>query len=117
MQVFGKVKVSLNGDILRSKPEASLNLGLVKRTAVPNSLGRVDYKEEHTNSEVKCTLLHVADTELADIEAMTNVNLQFIGDNGVTYMIPDAFFAEAGTLNQDGEIEITFQGSKASRSA
>lgn len=115
MQVIGKVKVVLDGDALRSEPGATLNLGLIKRTAMPNALGGVDYMEEFTNSEVKCTLLHVSDTDLEALERVTAGNVQFVGDNGVTYVIPDAFFAEAGEITSEGKVEVTFQGSRAIR--
>jgi hypothetical protein len=109
MKATGRVKVKVDGDLLRSKSGASIQLGGVKRTPVPNDQGTVDYKEETVPAEVKCTLVHVGTTDLPAIRAFAGGNVIYETDTGIVYTVPNAFFQEMGEL-KDGEVEVTFGG-------
>lgn len=109
MKSTGRVKVKMNGDVLRSKPGASIQIGGVKRTPVPNDQGTVDYKEETVPAQVKCTLVHVGKTDLPALLKFDDGTVQYETDTGLTYTVPNAFVEELGEL-KDGEVEITFGG-------
>jgi len=112
MQNTGRVTVKVNGDTLRSKPGASLKIGGVSREAVPNDQGTVDHKEATEAAEVKCTLVHVATTDLIALRQMTGGTVNYETDTGVVYVVPGAFTTDVGELN-DGEVEVTFMGNPA----
>ena len=116
MQNTGRVKVKMDGDVLRSKPGASLQIGGTKREAVPNDQGTVDFKESTAPAEVKCTLVHVATTDLDAIRDYSNGTVQFETDTGVAYTMPNAFCSDIGEL-KDGEVEVTFGGDPAFKSS
>lgn len=111
-QVSGRVKVKIDGELLRSKPGAMIQIGGIKRTPVPNDQGTVDWKEEIEPSEVKATISHVANTDLPAIRAWAGGVLTFETDSGTTYTVPSAFTAGTGEL-KDGEVEVTFNGDPA----
>jgi hypothetical protein len=111
MKATGRVKVKIDGELLRSKPGASIQIGGVKRTPVPLDVG-FDHKEEPVPAEVKCTLSHVGATDLRAIRAFENGTVTYETDNGPVYTVPNAYCADMGEL-KDGEVEVTFGGDPA----
>lgn len=110
MKVTGRIKVKVDGELLRSKPGATLQIGGVKRKPVPNDQGTVDYMEETAPAQVKATLIHVAGTDLRAINDFVDGTVIFETDTGHVFTIPDAFCEELGEL-KEGEVEVTFGGS------
>jgi len=111
-QITGRVKVKIDGELLRSKAGASIQIGGFKRNPMPNDQGTTDFKVENTAAQVKCTIQHVASTDLFAIRAFQGGTLIFETDTNVVYTVPGAFTEEVGDL-KDGEVEVTFGGDPA----
>lgn len=112
MKASGRIKVKIDGELLRSLPGASIDIGGVTREEKPNDQGTVDYVEKTKPAMVKAKLSHVGTTDLPRILAFTGGQVQYEADNGVTYLVPNAWTKEIGEL-ADGEVEVTFGGDPA----
>ncbi len=111
-QATGRVTVVVDGDRLRSKPGASMKFGGEKREGAMTDQNTSYYTETYEIAEVKATMVHMADTDLAKIRKFKNGTVQMETDTGVVYTMPNAFFADMGEL-KNGEVEVTFQGDPA----
>ena len=111
-QVTGRVKEKVDGELLRSKPGATIQIGGVKRNPMPNDQGTTDFKTENVPAMVKATLHHVANTDLPALLAFQGGTVIWEGDNNISYTVPGAFTQELGEL-KDGEVEVTFGGDPA----
>lgn len=112
MRKTGRVTVKFDGESIRSKPGASLQIGGVQRDGEMSDQGKFFYSERDVPSEVKCTLIHVADTDLDAIRRFRDGVVTFECDTGITYTVPNAATMELGEL-ANGEVEVTFMGDPA----
>jgi hypothetical protein len=106
----GRVTVSKDGTKYQSKAGASMQMGGETRTE--NGMtdqGTFFYKEMLVPGMVKCTLIHMADTDLEDVRDTTDATVQYETDTGLVYTLPNAVCSEIGEL-ASGEVEITFVG-------
>lgn len=107
----GRVTVSKDGTKYQSKAGASMQIGGAQRTN--NGMtdqGTFFYQETLVPGVVKCTLIHMADTDLDDVRDTTDAVVQYETDTGQVWTLPNAVCAEIGEL-ANGEVEITFTGS------
>jgi hypothetical protein len=111
MQQTSKVTVKVDGDSIRSKAgSSSAKLGGLYRTETESTdQGTFVYKEKWIPSEIKTTVIHVADTDLIKIRDSKDVTVTYEPDVGKTLTMANAVCTEVGEL-KDGECEVTFQG-------
>ncbi len=114
-QKTGRVFIKLGADPLRSKAGARLQIGGVQREMDIADDGTVFYMERIVPSQIVCTLIHVAETDLEALRAFRDGTIEFRCDTGRIYTVADAAFLSAGDLT-NGEIEVTFGGAPAVQS-
>lgn len=112
-QQTGRVTVSWDGNNLKSKPGAALQMGGITRSENGmDDQGGFFYKELIVPGMTKCTLIHVSDTDLSELRTVKDADVQYSTDTGVVYTIPNGVFTAFGEL-ANGEVEVTFMGSPA----
>lgn len=113
-QVVGQVKIKIDGETLQSKPGATLEIGGATRTAQRGDYQAGAFSEETTESKVTATLLMKRSVSLTAIRAIDNATITFETDVGKTYIIRNAYSAEAPVLTAGGEgANVVFQGPPA----
>jgi hypothetical protein len=113
-QVVGQVKIKIDGETLLSKPGATLEIGGATRTAQEGDNDAGAFSESTAPSKVTATLLMKKGVSLAAIRNMDNGTLTFETDIGTTYIIRNAYSAEAPVLTAGGEgANVVFQGPPA----
>jgi hypothetical protein len=115
-KLTGRVTIKVDAETLRTANGSSLDPGGVTRTRVVDDQGRVHFTEETRASEVSCTVLHAADTDVERIKNATNLSITFEADSGAQYAVPGSFLEEPGAIS-GGEWPITFVGQPAKRIA
>lgn len=110
----GRVVVKLDGNVLTSKPGASLQIGGPRRAFEMSDQGTPHFQETLVPAEIKATLIHVAETDLPALRGFSDGTVTFEDDLGVVYVVNSAATAEFGTL-ANGEVEITIGGAPAER--
>lgn len=108
----GRVTVKVNGDVLTSKPGASLQMGGKQRAYEMSDQGTVHHQETLVPGQITCTLIHVATTDLPTLRDFVGGTVTFEDDIGVVYVMREAGTMEIGEL-ANGEVEITFGGAPA----
>lgn len=111
-QVTGIVKIYVNGKLYRSKEGAKLKTGGKKREAVSGH-AVYGFSETVEPSELDATLAHMADTDVIEINDMTDATLRFETDTGQTLMVPNAFTAEPCELSSGGDLSLKMMGEPA----
>lgn len=109
-QVTGRVFISVGGRRLRSKPDATLDIGGVRRDPVTSDSGVDGYTESTTAPAVNCTISHMAGVSLADLAAIRDETMRFQTDTGIGYTIRGAWLAAPPTLGGGGEVTLAFNG-------
>lgn len=111
-QVTGRVFITVAGNRIASKAGAKLMLGGLSREAVVADSGVVGYTEKPEVPGVECVLAHTADVSLADYQTMTNVSISFDTDTGKSFVLSNAWCANALEL-EGGEVRLTFNAMTA----
>lgn len=110
----GRVTVKVNGDVLTSKPGASLQMGGKRRAFEMSDQGTPHHQETLVPAEVKATLIHVATSDVPALRDFVDGTVTFEDDIGVVYVVRGAGTMEIGPL-ANGEVEVTFGGAPAER--
>jgi Phage tail tube protein len=113
-QATGRVYITVDGDLLRSMPGASLQTGGVDRQAKILDSGDAHHIVVPVVSEVVASVVHLPDTDVVAMREWSNVTLKFVTDTGDGYVINNAWVATVGPLT-NGEISVTFNGPRANR--
>lgn len=108
MQLTGRVFINVKGKRLRSKEGSTLKFGGVEREGVTADTGVAGYMEKTSIPEVECTIAHGADTSLAEFQAVTAEEVQFVTDTGKSFILRDAWCGGALELSK-GEVKLKFQ--------
>jgi hypothetical protein len=112
-KVTGIVKVYVDGKLLRSKPGAKLKTGGKKRTGVAGH-SPYGYTEEVEFAELDCTLAHMADTDILELNELTEATLRFETDTGQTLMVANAFTTEPCEITGgEGDLTLKMMGDPA----
>lgn len=106
-QVTGRVFVTVAGKRLSSKSGATLKYSNVKREMVNADHGVAGYKEATEAPGMECTIIHGADTSLAEIQAITTASASFDTDTGKSFVLSGVCCLDALSL-ADGEVKVTF---------
>lgn len=112
-QLLGRAKIDFGGKRFRTKKGAKLNIGGIKRTPVVDTDGGVHHTEEYMEATLDCIVLHTSDVDARAIHDATDKTITFIGDNGLTYVMGNAFSTDPPDFTDDGEIPFKFAGNAA----
>ena len=113
-QATSRVRIYVNGELLRSMPGAAVQLGGIDRNPVTLDSGHSDYAETPLPSSVTVNLSHVAGYDLIRIRQWRDVTLVYTTDTGDGWAIEGAWVATMGELS-NGEVPVTFNGPPAQR--
>lgn len=106
-QVTGRVFITANGKRLSTKSGATLKFGKVKREMVEADHGTAGHKEATASPGVECTIIHDANTSLAEIEAIVAGSGSFDTDTGKSFVLSGMVCLDALSL-ADGEVKVSF---------
>lgn len=108
-KVTGRVFISVNGERMRSKEGAKLNIGGAEREAVVGDDSIHGYTEKLTAPSIEATFSHMADTDLKKLADLTDASVQFECDTGRVYVLRNAWNAKPPELSK-GEVGVLFNG-------
>ncbi len=112
-KVLGIVKIKVEGRLMRSKQGATLQVGGLKATS---SVGfkRYGYFNTFEPSQITATFAKTSDLDVIGLKALRSGTLQFEGDDGITYLVPNVDCTEGGQISDnDGGVSFTFEGDPA----
>jgi len=113
-QITGRVRVSVSGNLLRSKSGAKLNIGGVERTPVDGDSGPHGFTEKTMVPFIECVISHTSDTDLEELKNMTDESITFETDTGKSYVLRNAWLENVIELaGGDGEVSLKFSGMSA----
>lgn len=111
-KVTGIVKIYLDGELIRSKSGASITFGGYEKTAQKGHK-LYGFSEEFVTSEIEFTIAHMADTDVAQLNAFEGT-LIFETDTGKSYTVANATTTSPGKLTGgEGDLEFTMMGEPA----
>lgn len=114
MQLTGRAFIKLNGNLLRSKEGAKLNLGGVNRPPVTGDTGVHGYTERPVAPWIECTISHGADTNLQELADFRDGSVSFETDTGKSYVLREAWCENPPELTTgEGEVTLRFSGMSA----
>ncbi len=112
--ITGVVIVRMDGLSLRSKEKAKLEMGGFERMPVFADNELIGFSKKPVEAKVSATLAHTADSDVAAISNAESVSIEFACDNGVSFLIANAFCTKPPTLTGgEGDLEVEFAGKAA----
>lgn len=111
-QASGMATIVLDSDTLRSKAGASFQPGGINREYDMTDQLESYYREKPVPAMIKCTMVHMTDTDLIKLRNWKDGTAYFRTDTGVLYTVPKAGTASIGDLS-NGEVEVTIMGDPA----
>ena len=116
-KMFGKAKVSVDGQQLLVAQDAKLNLGGVKRNTVKGT-EVYGYAEEPQEAMVECNVYIDSSIDLDALNATTDATIMFSCDTGQVYVLAHAWLespVEAASANNGGKTALKFASAQAQR--
>lgn len=112
----GVILIKVSGKTLQAIPGVKVNMGGMERTEVIANGDVSGFFETPKGSMVSCTIPHDEGTNLAEIQAMTDVTIVINPDAGPSYQISHAFQSNVIELSdQGGGFAVEFKGPKAKK--
>ena len=112
MGIQGRATIKKNGASLRTKNGATLQLGGTVRTWVADDQLSGDYQEgENQPGGVECTVMVDSNFRSDGLDG-TGLTIEFVADNGLTWIINDAFLTDPSSIS-NGECAVVYHGKKA----
>lgn len=113
--VTGRATIRVDGRDIPTERGATFNPGGVNRT--PRLAGkRVFYNEEPVAPTLQCSVLHTEDTDLIELNNITNATVLVELDNGQDYMMIGAFVTETPELNAaEGTVRLNMAAKRCER--
>ena len=112
-KVVGIVKIYLDGDLVRSKDGATLNIGGFERTAQVG-YAVYGYSEKVIPSDLEFTMSHMSDTDLITLRDLADAVVRFETDVGVTYVVTGAHVVEPPVVTSgEGDVSVHLMGNPA----
>ncbi len=113
-KVTGVVILRIDGESIRSKEGASLEIGGFERTPIIADGQVIGYSEKPVPSLVVATLAHTSTTDLIAIRNMVDVTGVFETDTGTRYTIAGMFNTKPPKLTGgEGDVNVEFAGKPA----
>jgi hypothetical protein len=110
-QVIGQARVKIDGDLIETGGDVSLDLGGVKRDNVDGDYQAGAYRESQVPSKLEFSQLVKAGTFLESFSGAT-VTVEF--DTGQSYVIRNAWSMDPATITaSDGKAKRTMSGPPA----
>ncbi|MBI2769990.1 MAG: phage tail tube protein [Burkholderiales bacterium] len=110
-QVTGRVFIALNGQRIRSKEGATLDVGGVDREAAVSDAGVDGYSEKVVQAKVECKINDTADIRIDDIRKFKDGTLTFQTDTGKVYTCINAWCANPPKMTK-GEWDLSFEAAE-----
>jgi post-segregation antitoxin (ccd killing protein) len=114
-KMFGKAKVTVDGQLLLTAEDAKLNLGGNKRNVVKGNQV-YGYAEETMEATVECNVFIDASLNLDTLNNTTDATIMFQCDSGQTYALAHAWLespVEAAAANSGGKTALKFAAPSA----
>lgn len=114
MQLIGRAFIKVDGDLLRSKIGAKIDLGGVVRTPVVGNDVH-GFAETIKESMIECEIVLAKGDSLETLRNTAGAVVTFEADTGQTYIVRDAFLTEPPiiTEGEGGDIPIKLAGKPA----
>jgi hypothetical protein len=116
-KMFGRAKVTVNGQEMLVENDSSLDTGGVKRNTVKGD--RVyGFAEETAEAMVEMHTYIDANTDIDALNAMSDVTVLFQLDTGQNYVLPHAWLAEPvkpTAANNGGKATLKFAAASAEK--
>lgn len=113
-QVTGQARIKIDGDLLDSDGQATLDIGGAKREPVTGDYSAGDFKESTEPSKLDVSILNKSDTPLSSYRDITSATVTIEFDNGQSWLMRGAYCADAITLNQsEGKAKLVFMAGAA----
>lgn len=111
MQYIGKVRIKTNGQVLDSKPGATIDLGGIQRDEVinDNSMG---FSETNKPSRIECEIALSKGRSVNEIRDFKDGTAVFECDTGQSYIVKDAYCGPTLSLSVSG-IKVAIIGKPA----
>lgn len=109
MQLTGKAFISLNGERIRSKEGASLDMGGTKREASVSDAGVDGFTESNAVPRIECKVQHQANMSLQDFQNFRDGVVVFETDTGKVFTLSPAWNAVPPKMAK-GEVDLVFEG-------
>lgn len=111
---IGRVTLDADGEVFRSAPGASLQIGGPRRTSEMTDQNELVYMEVIEPAVVVLDIVHVTGYDATTIRAITDATLSFVGDNGDSYVVRGAHCNGTEPLS-NGNIRAEFSGNPATK--
>ena len=112
-QVVGQVKVKIDGATYATSGESSMEIGGPVREPVPGDFDAGSFKQTTAPAKCEVTLLYKNGTSLGALRSIDNATVLLEADNGVTWIMRNAYCADVISWQQDGKAKVVFQGPPA----
>jgi len=104
-QITGKVTVRLDGIVVPTENQATLNVGGVKREPETHG-GRTYFSESEEAPMLECTVLQNKDFDAIELTNMTGATVIFEADTGQQYMMRKAFTTDPVSFEGSGKAPL-----------
>jgi len=111
-QYIGKVRISVNGAVLDSKPGASIDIGGVMRDSVVNDQ-KMGYMETPRPSRIECEVALARGASVEPLRTLTDGTAVFECDTGQRYIVKDAFTSETLVITGGQGYKLVIMGEPA----
>jgi hypothetical protein len=108
-QYIGKVRISVNGSVIDSKPGASIDIGGVMRDSVVNDQ-QMGYMETPKPSRIECEVALARGTSIEGLRNLTEGTAVFECDTGQRYIVKDAFTSETLVVTGGQGVKLVMMG-------
>lgn len=112
-RVVGQVRIRADGQLLPTAGEASMTIGGPARESVAGDYDAGSFKETTAPARCEVTLLYKAGVSLAAIRAIDDATITLETDHGKTWIMRNAWCADAPSFGQDGKAQVVFEGPPA----
>lgn len=113
-RVVGQVKIKVDGDILETDGQSTLDVGGPVREAVQGDYQAGSFRETTKESRWEFSILMKGRVSATAIRAIDNATLTMETDTGQVYVTRNAYCAEPPSFSSsDGKLKCVFQGPPA----
>jgi len=106
-QITGKATIRVDGQVLRTLDDATINPGGQNRTAKKGGGKIHGYSEEDVEPSMECKIAHTKDLSLKWLSGLTNATIDFETDTGMQFLLRQAWTSEPAVLNaKEGEVDL-----------
>lgn len=113
-QYLGRVTIKVNGEVLDSRPGASIDLGGITRKPVTNDQ-HMGHAEELKPSRMECELSLRRGASIDGLRNIVDGTYVFECDTGQRYIVKDAYTTDTLSLTggEGGRVKLVMEGKPA----